>query len=410
MSPSQVLSRPVAVFLIIGLVLIAIPFLGPSRSMLSLMAAMGINVVFALSYNMLMGQTGLLSFGHSVYFALGSYAALHAMNAIETASYDGGLWAFVPVFTLPILGFAGGALAGAVIGWPSCRSAGVAFSMISLAIAELMSVAGSLFVAVFGGEDGLTGDRMNGIPLFGLSLGPLSEMYWFIAFWTFAAALAMFAWTRTPLGKMCQAVRDNPERVSFVGYDPTRLRFLAFIAAGGFAGLAGGMSAVNYEIATPETFSIIPSGMVLLMAYIGGARHFAGPVLGAILLTYMQSNLSDYSEAWLLYLGLLFIVVVMFAPAGMSGVVLGLWTGLHGPTRRMFIGHWLRIAGSGAILFGGLILFVELAVRRNTIDQGFVPFGLYMRADHAWPWLFAVVMMVLGGVMLRGAARRSVAP
>ena len=76
----------------------------------------------------------------------------------------------------------------------------------------------------------------------------------------------------------------------------------------------------------------------------------------------------------------------------------------------MFIGHWLRIAGSGAILFGGLILFVELAVRRNTVDQEFVPFGLYMRADHAWPWLFAVVMMVLGGVMLRGAARRSVAP
>lgn len=389
-------------FLLFAALLLLIPALGPSRSMLSLLSAIGINMVFALSYNMLLGQTGLLSFGHAVYFGLGGYAAMHGMNWIEAASYDGGFWANFPVFCLPILGFAGGALAGAIIGWPSCRSADVPFAMISLGIAELVAAAGFMFVSIFGGEEGITGDRMNGIAAFGLSLGPVSEVYWFIAFWTFAATALMYGFTRTPLGRIAQATRDNAERVEFIGYDPRRVRYLVFVAAGGFAGLAGGMAAVNFEIFTPESLSVIPSGLVLLMAYIGGARYFAGPILGAMLLTYMQSNLSDFTEAWLLYLGLLFIGVVMFAPGGLAGIVAGVATGLSAPDRGQRLGLWLRMMLAGLVAFVGAVILIEIAVRaQHGFGEQFHFLGLTLNPGGPMAWLLALGLLAAGGIGLR---------
>jgi branched-chain amino acid transport system permease protein len=165
---------------------------------------------------MLLGRGGLLSFGHAVYFGLGGYAAMHAMRAIDVG--DSALWAGFPVFGLPIVGFAGGALAGAIIGWPSCRRSGTPFAMISLGVAELIAAAGFMFASIFGGEEGITGDRMNGPELFGLSMGPLSDIYIFIAFWTFVGTALIYAFTRTPLGKLPEATRDNPERVRFIGF------------------------------------------------------------------------------------------------------------------------------------------------------------------------------------------------
>lgn len=393
--------------LLLALILLSIPLFEPSRTWLSLFNAIGINMVFALSYNMLLGQAGMLSFGHAVYFGLGGYAAMHGMNAIENASYDGGVWAAFPMFALPLVGFAGGALAGAVIGWPSCRRAGVPFAMISLGIAELVAAAGFMFISVFGGEEGITGDRMNGVELFGLSLGPLGEVYWFIAFWTFLGTALMYAFTRTPLGKMAQAVRDNPERVQFVGYNPNRVRYLVFIAAGGFAGLAGGMSAVNYEIFTPESLSVIPSGLVLLMAFIGGARYFAGPVLGAVVLTYMQSNLSDYSEAWLLYLGLLFIGMILFAPGGLAGLLLSGTAALKHSLSGKGVLRAVAFATSALLSAAGVIVLVELAVRHsNGFGEAFEPFGFHLAPDQMMPWAVGLILAGVGMSSLKVLSRQ----
>ncbi|KZL02118.1 leucine/isoleucine/valine transporter permease subunit [Pseudovibrio sp. Ad5] len=393
--------------LLLALILLSIPLFEPSRTWLSLFNAIGINMVFALSYNMLLGQAGMLSFGHAVYFGLGGYAAMHGMNAIENASYDGGVWAAFPMFALPLVGFAGGALAGAVIGWPSCRRAGVPFAMISLGIAELVAAAGFMFISVFGGEEGITGDRMNGVELFGLSLGPLGEVYWFIAFWTFLGTALMYAFTRTPLGKMAQAVRDNPERVQFVGYNPNRVRYLVFIAAGGFAGLAGGMSAVNYEIFTPESLSVIPSGLVLLMAFIGGARYFAGPILGAVVLTYMQSNLSDYSEAWLLYLGLLFIGMILFAPGGLAGLLLSGTAALKHSLSGKGVLRAGVFATSALMAAAGVIVLVELAVRHsNGFGEVFEPFGFHLAPDQMVPWAVGLILAGVGMSSLKVLSRQ----
>lgn len=388
-------------FVVMGVVLFAIPLLGPSRTALSLLNAIGINIVFALSYNMLLGKAGLLSFGHAVYFGLGGYAAMHAMIAIE----DGPL-GFVPVFALPLVGFAGGALAGAIIGWPSCRRAGIPFAMISLGIAELVAAAGFLFVSVFGGEGGVSGDRMNGIELFGLSLGPIEEVYWFVAFWTLAGTVAIFAFSRTPLGKMGEAVRDNPERVMFVGYDPQRVRYLVFVAAGGFAGLAGGMAAVNYEIFTPLSLSVIPSGLVLLMAYTGGIRFFWGPILGAVVLTIMQSSLSDVTEAWLLYLGVLFIAIVMFAPDGLAGVLVAAWRGATGDGSGPRLARWGRAVGAAAVAFLGLVVLVEVAIRWSSgFGEVFEPLGVALPPGSLLTWALALGLLIGGLWLLRRAVR-----
>ena len=364
---------------------------------------MGINIVFALSFNMLLGRAGLLSFGHAVYFGLGGYAAMHVMQAIEAGSLG-----WFPVFGLPLVGFAGGALAGAVLGWPSCRRAGIPFAMISLGIAELIASMGLIFVSVFGGEEGISGDRMNGPEVFGLSLGPIGEVYWFIAFWTVAASVLIYAFTRTPLGRMSEAVRDNAERAEFVGYNPQQVRYLVFIAAGGFAGLAGGMSAVNFEIFTPESLSLAPSGFVLLMAYIGGIRYFAGPMLGAIVLTFMQSSFSDYTEAWLLYLGLLFIAIVMFAPEGLAGIIVGAWRGATTPGASARLSNAAAMTGAAAVALAGLVVLVEVAIRwSNGFGDVFAPFGVALPAGSVMTWVFALGPLGAGLAMLRLAARRS---
>ncbi|CUH65405.1 leucine/isoleucine/valine transporter permease subunit [Thalassovita gelatinovora] len=406
-SGSQKFMQRTVPLIIFAVILAVIPVFGPSRTMYSLLNAMGVNIVFAMSYNMLLGRAGLLSFGHAVYFGLGGYAAVHAMGAIEAASYgDGGFWAGYPVFFLPFIGFAGGALAGAVIGWPSCRRAGTPFAMISLGVAELISAAGFMFGSIFGGEEGISGDRMNGPEMFGLSLGPINEVYWFIAFWTFIGVLGIYAFTRTPLGKMSEATRDNPERAEFVGYDPQKVRYLVFIFAGGFAGLAGGMSAVNYEIFTPEALSLAPSGMVLLMAYIGGIRYFAGPILGAILLTYMQSMMSDYSEAWLLYLGLLFIVIVMFAPGGLAGIFGGLFRGLRGDNPAASLRQWaVQITGI-VLMMISLVTLIEMSVNwSNNYGEVFEPFGMHLPHDGVLTWAVIFIPFVAGVGILRKALK-----
>lgn len=398
----QKFTQRVLPFILMAMLLALIPALGPSRTLYSLMNAIGVNIVFALSYNMLLGQTGLLSFGHAVYFGLGGYAAMHAMNWVENASYDGGIWAAYPMFALPIIGFMGGALAGAIIGWPSCRRADVPFAMISLGVAELVAAMGLMFVSIFGGEEGVTGDRMNGVRLFGLSLGPIHEVYWFIAFWCFVGTVAMYAFTRTPLGRLSQAVRDNPQRAEFIGYDPQKIRYLVFVLAGGFAGMAGGMAAINDEIFTPESLSLAPSGLVLLMAYIGGIRYFGGPILGAILLTFMQSNLSDYTEAWLLYLGLAFIAVVMFVPGGLAGVIIGLYHGLTTAGAGPRLLHWLKLTSACLLAIAGAVVVIEITVHyTNGFGEVFHPFGLEMPPDRIWTWGLGLGLMIIGGGLLR---------
>ncbi|WP_010137818.1 branched-chain amino acid ABC transporter permease [Oceanicola sp. S124] len=389
--------------ILFAVVLLVIPLFNPSRSMVTLLNHMGITIVFALSYNMLLGRAGLLSFGHAVYMGLGGYFAVHVMNWVAEGS---GFWGAVPIFSMPAFGFGAGALAGAIIGWPSCRRSGTPFAMISLGVAELVAAAGFMFDSLFGGEMGISADRMGGPEFAGLSLGPVDEVYWFIAFWTFIGVLGTYAFTRTPLGKLSEATRDNPERVEFVGYNPQRVRYLVFIFAGAFAGMAGGMSAVQDEIFTPESLSLIPSGAILIATYVGGIRYFTGPIMGAIVMTYMGSNLSDYTVGWLLYLGLMFVGVVMFLPNGIAGIVYGTADTLRaGRLGEVWQSWLLRLAGL-ALIATSVITIVEVAFRWSEgYGEVFEPFGLHLGTDNPLTWALGVLPLVLGVVMVMKAAK-----
>ena len=300
--------RRVSLWAGVAVTFAVLPYIFSQSFALSMLSQMGIAIIFALSYNMLLGQTGLLSFGHAVYFGLGAFFCAHALNFIG----DGKFW--FPVTLVPLIGGLAGLLSGLVLGFVTTRRAGTPFAMISLGIAEMVAASALMFTTFFGGEGGIATNRVVGKAFLGVSYGPQIQVYYLIAGWCLVTMIAMFALTRTPLGRMANAVRDNPERARFVGYNPTRVRWLMMALASGFAGIAGGLAAINYEIVTAETLGLVASGNVVLMAFIGGIGHFWGPIIGASLVTLLQSALSNYTQAWLLYFGLFFLVIIMFSP------------------------------------------------------------------------------------------------
>jgi len=398
--------RPFAPWLISIAALLTLPAVSAGIG-ISVINVIAIHIVFALSYNMLLGQGGMLSFGHAVFFGLGSYAAIHAMNAIGEASYAGeGFWAHFPVFLLPLVGLVAGALMALLVGWPFCRRAGTAFAMITLGLGELVATGTHMFPSVFGGETGVFSNRMVGPVWFGLELAQPADVYWFMAFWLFAAVLAMWAFTRTPLGRMSNAVRDNPDRLQFIGYPPRNVRFLVFIASGGFAGLAGGMAAVNYEIVTPESLSLLSSGLALLMAAVGGLGIFYGPIVGAIAVTLMNSLLSDFTDASVLYVGLVFLAVVMFAPSGLAGGIEQVRQAWH---RNELAARWpVWLGGSLAVTALALatILGVELVyLLSHGKDKLAQALGLELDASSPLSWAAVVALVAIGYGLWRATGK-----
>jgi branched-chain amino acid transport system permease protein len=358
----------------------------------SLLSQMAIATVFALSYNLLLGQTGLLSFGHAVYFGLGGFAAIHVMRAINA-----GLG--LPIPLVPLAGAAAGLFFGMLFGSLTTRRAGVVFALISLGVGELVFAALRLLHGWSGGEEGLTANRGAGPHVFGLNFASQLQIYYVIVFWAVVAAWLMYVFTRTPVGRMCNAIRDNPERAAFVGYDPQRVRFIAFSVAAMFAGLAGGLHAINYEIVAVDAVGAARSGVVLLMVYIGGEAYFVGAILGAIIFTWLQASLSDYTSAWQLYLGLFFIAIVLFAPGGLAGLIM-----MHGPVIRTrafwsLLKAYAIAAIPALVMLLGAIVLLEINYRLSTQPESGSRMKLFwVGFDTAapWPWIVAGLMAVGG--------------
>ncbi|HZP88975.1 MAG TPA: branched-chain amino acid ABC transporter permease [Burkholderiales bacterium] len=378
-------------------VMIVLPLIFKQSFALSMLSQMGIAVIFALSYNMLLGQTGMLSFGHAVYFGLGAFICAHTLNAVAAGKFN------LPVTLLPLVGGLAGLVFGVIFGYVTTKRSGTPFAMISLGIAEMVAASALMFPAFFGGEGGIATNRVVGQPAFGISYGPQIQVYYLIAAWCLVSMIAMYALTRTPLGRMANAVRDNAERARFVGYNPTRVRYLMFILASFFAGIAGGLATINYEIVTAENLGLMASGNVLVMAFVGGVGHFFGPVIGAVLVSFLQSALSTYTQAWLLYFGTFFVVMVLFAPGGIASLLAmhaapirnGLWPRL--------IPGYLICGACLAALMAGFIAVVEMIYHLEQGDQlarQFRLFGLELDVGQAGSWLGAFGVLILGLVLL----------
>jgi branched-chain amino acid transport system permease protein len=385
-----------------ALVLALAPLVFTSGLSITMLSQMGIAIIACLSYNILLGQGGMLSFGHAVYTGLGAYLAIHALNAVGSGALP------IPVMAVPLVGGLAGMGFAVLLGYVTTKKAGTTFAMITLGIGELVFAMSLMIPEFFGGEGGVNANRVVGKPLLGITFGPPIQIYYLIAVYTFIAVAAMFAFTRTPLGRILNAVRDNPERVEFIGYNTQKVRYLAFIIAGFFAGISGGLAALNFEIVTAEVVGAARSGAYLLFTFLGGATFFFGPIIGAILMVLAFILFSEFTSAWLLYLGLIFLFMVMYAPGGIASLIMmNLRVAAFGRLRELWVSY-LALGVTALIVLLGAAAMVEMVyhLQMNAAmgpDVKFMGTVLNARGVNSW---FGAAFVMLTGLGLFEVTRR----
>lgn len=383
--------------------LIGCPLVFNGGVALSLLTQIATVAIFGLSYNMLLGQGGMLSFGHAVYAGLGAFFAAHAMNLAGSGVIA------VPLTLVPLVGGVAGMFFGLLFGYISTKSSGTTFSMITLGIVELVFACSLMFPGFFGGEGGISTNRVYGAAPFGLNFASQLQVYYLSAAWLVVSAAAMYAFTQSPLGKIINAVRDNPERVAFIGYNPRWARYLTLVVSSLFAGVSGALTTINFEIVTAENVSAVRSGAILLFTFIGGVGYFFGPVIGVAIGVVATMLLSEYTQAWQLYLGVFFVLAVMFAPGGVTGL-------LAGAHAHLAAGSWRRIgpafAGLVVALIFTLAAFVVLVeavyqVKLGSAGVAQIRMGvLELNAGWLSTWV-VMVFALLAGVLSVVRTRRA---
>jgi branched-chain amino acid transport system permease protein len=376
-----------------ALVMWVAPLIFTSQLSATMLAQMGIAIIACLSYNILLGQGGMLSFGHAVYTGLGSYMAIHALNMVTAGTLN------LPVSLVPLVGGLAGMGFAVLLGYVTTRKSGTPFAMITMGVAELVFAMSLMFSEFFGGEAGVSGNRVSGEAFFGITYGPQTQIYYLIAIYTFVCVALMYAFTQTPLGRILNAVRDNPERVEFIGYNTQRVRYLSFIIAGLFAGIAGGLGALNFEIVTAEVVGAGRSGAYLLFTFLGGATFFFGPILGAILMVIAFVLLSEFTKAWLLYLGLVFLFMVMYAPGGFASLLMmNLRVASFGKLRQIWVSY-LGLLLTGLVMLMGAGAMIEMIyhLQLNAALGDTLKFmGVTLNAKGIDSWVGSALVMLTG--------------
>lgn len=291
-------------------VLCLLPWLLPSK-------ALAVNVliygVLAIGYNLLFGYTGLLSFGHAAFFGAGAYVTGIAIGRFG-----------VPWYAAVAVGVFGGASLAAIIGALSTRTRGIYFSMVTLALAQLVYYVALQASAWTGGENGLRGFTVERINLFGATvnfLDPVTKFYVLMVF----AALALWAVSRilnSPFGAAIEAIRENERRARSCGFDVERAKLLSFTLSGAICALAGTMSALHLAFVPLDILHYQTSGMIVMMVLLGGARSFFGPFVGALAFLVLEDVISLWTPHWQIFVGTIFIIFVLFLPKGLWGTFL----------------------------------------------------------------------------------------
>jgi branched-chain amino acid transport system permease protein len=387
------------------LLLCVAPLVFTSSLSHTILSQMGVAIIVCLSYNILLGQGGMLSFGHAVYSGMGSFLAIHTLNSVSNGQLP------LPVSLIPIVGGISSMLVAILLGWVTTKKSGTTFAMITLGVGELIWAMSLMFPEFFGGEGGVSGNRVTGSKAFGITYGPQIQLYYLIAAYTLVCTALMFAFTRTPLGRMLNAVRDNPERVEFVGYDTQKIRYFSFIVAAFFAGISGGLATLNFEIVTSEVVSGYRSGAYLLFTFLGGATFFFGPILGAILMVLAFVLLSEFTKAWLLYLGLIFLFMVMYAPGGVASLIMmNLRVALFGHLKKLWVSYLALAVTAVAVLLGaGAMIEMLYHMQLNAAlgpEMNFMGARLNTKGFNSW---FGSGFVLLIGLVLFELCRRQFA-
>lgn len=362
-----------------------------SESMTNAAIQMLIAALFATAFSLLCGQAGMLSFGHAAYFGLGSFAAVHAMNALDGEG-------LLPTPLIPLAGAALGLLAGIVAGYFSTKRTGVYFAMITLALAELLHALAPHLKGTFGGEAGVSSFRM---PAWGFDFGTTTEVYYLALFWVVASIILLYLLTLTPFGRLTLGLRENTHRLRFLGYNVHALGTTAFAISAMFAGIAGSLQAVNIEAANYVVFEAGISTAVVLNSFIGGVGTFFGPAIGAAAMTFFGHVTSDITRSWLLYQGLIFVLVMMFLPRGLVGETVEYFKTRK--SRQLVLGPFVARLFAIVVTAAGAILTIELTQRffssdyKASVSAGNWPPVTFMGRE----WLpFAVSTWMVPAVLL----------
>jgi branched-chain amino acid transport system permease protein len=292
-------------------VLVALPWV-LVRYQLSILTDLLIYGLFAMSLDLILGYTGMVSFGHAAYFGLGAYgSALVLLNFGQP---------------IPVALLAGALLAGVVaapVAYLSTRATGIYFAMLTLAFAQLLYTVAFKWRDLTGGSDGIAGVPKTTLFWGGPSLATPHGFYLLVVACVLLSLLACHALVRSPFGRALMAIRENERRFTSLGRDPRPFKLVVFVVAATFAGLAGALFAPFRGFASPEVMFWVLSGQALMMVVMGGIGTLVGPVLGAMVFILIQEIASSYTEHWMIFTGLVFVLMVIFLPRGLMGLVRG---------------------------------------------------------------------------------------
>jgi len=271
--------------------------------------------IAALGFNLLLGYTGLLSFGHSAYFGMGAYAVAFAVKYLRITSMELSL----------VAGILASALVTALFGFVCVRYTRIYFSILTLALSQVLWSLAFKFFWVTGGTDGL---RVPTPVLLGVSIGAgedkmtfLAHRYYYYVLAIFLVAVAlMWIIVHSPFGKALQAIRDNEVRAEFVGVQVWHYRWVAFLISGVFTGLAGALWVPLNGLTTPDILHWSFSGEIVFFTVLGGFSTFAGPIVGAVVFNYLKTFAVGYTVYWQMFLGVVLVTLVMVLPTGIMGM------------------------------------------------------------------------------------------
>ncbi len=290
------------------LLLLGLPFFTSGIYYTNLASQILIAALFALSLNLLVGYAGLTSLGHAGYLGLSAYASGWLMTHLS--------WSHLPA-AAAALAFA--TMMAALFGLIALRATGISFLMITLALGQILWGLAYRWTSVTGGDNGISG--LTRPAPFGVNLGDANNFYYFTLLVFLVVWGAIAVWVRSPFGASIRGSKDQPRRMSALGFNVWLIRWTTFIASGFLGAVAGLMYVYYHQFISPHSLSLANSAEMLLMVIAGGPATLSGPVVGAALVVLLKNVASAYVDRWIMLLGLVFIFIVMFVP---GGIVAGL--------------------------------------------------------------------------------------
>ena len=304
----QIVSKNPIIMIIV--VLIIFPFVAPYKALSTQIIIFGL---LALGYNILYGYTGLLSFGHAAFFGLGAYA-----SGIVLVRTNCSIWTSIGV------GIVVSAIGAVIIGFFCLRRRGIYFALLTLAFSQMLYYIAYTWVSLTGGEPGL---RHIPRPLLGISgvfsinIYTPTRFYFFVLAFVLAALIILKRILESPFGKVLESIRENEKRARACGYDTGRIKWLSFILSGAFSGLAGALHTLYINFVGIDQLYWATSGMIVMMTLLGGPGTFFGPFIGAGVFLYLEDIISGFTKYWMIFLGPIFVLCVLFFPQGIWGTV-----------------------------------------------------------------------------------------